>query len=388
MRGLDVAPISTIHAFCQRVLTEHAFASGRLLAQSQVESRTAFAARVRRRHPQPPPRRELAPLLAAWLASGTDVDWLETLLYQGAPAALRLGDDYDPERVARAAARVRASCRRQRCAQAVVPRDQQQGTQQRDRRAPRAAAGRRCDPLRRRTPSPRGCSPTLDALVQATKDVFQYLLDPIGWPACATSPASRRCWRALEELADGGGSAGDRDRAALRPAGRGARCARASAPPATTTSTTCWRWSTRRCAARAAPSWRRRCARATGWRSSTSSRTPIRCSGRSSARSSSTAPRPRPLYRRRRSQAGDLRLPRRRRQHLRRTPAPRSIALGGVQLALERNFRSTPAVIDTYNAIFDQRAPTPFFSTERSATHHPVTYGGKDERDRSTACRR
>ena len=44
MRGLDVAPISTIHAFCQRVLTEHAFASGRLLAQSQVESRTAFTA--------------------------------------------------------------------------------------------------------------------------------------------------------------------------------------------------------------------------------------------------------------------------------------------------------------------------------------------------------
>ncbi|HMF39668.1 MAG TPA: UvrD-helicase domain-containing protein, partial [Polyangia bacterium] len=43
-RGLDVAPISTIHAFCQRVLTEHAFASGRLLAQNAVESRTAFTA--------------------------------------------------------------------------------------------------------------------------------------------------------------------------------------------------------------------------------------------------------------------------------------------------------------------------------------------------------
>ena len=44
LRAIDVASISTIHAFCQRVLTEHAFASGRLLAQSQVESRTAFAA--------------------------------------------------------------------------------------------------------------------------------------------------------------------------------------------------------------------------------------------------------------------------------------------------------------------------------------------------------
>ena len=27
-RALDLAPISTIHAFCQRILTEHAFASG------------------------------------------------------------------------------------------------------------------------------------------------------------------------------------------------------------------------------------------------------------------------------------------------------------------------------------------------------------------------
>ena len=44
LRALDVAPISTIHAFCQRVLTEHAFANDRLLAQSQVESRTAFTA--------------------------------------------------------------------------------------------------------------------------------------------------------------------------------------------------------------------------------------------------------------------------------------------------------------------------------------------------------
>jgi exodeoxyribonuclease V beta subunit len=43
-RAIDGAPISTIHAFCQRVLTEQAFASGRLLLQQSVESRAAFAA--------------------------------------------------------------------------------------------------------------------------------------------------------------------------------------------------------------------------------------------------------------------------------------------------------------------------------------------------------
>lgn len=40
----DRAPISTIHAFCQRVLTEHAFDCARLLRQEQVESREAFSA--------------------------------------------------------------------------------------------------------------------------------------------------------------------------------------------------------------------------------------------------------------------------------------------------------------------------------------------------------
>jgi len=38
----DRAPISTIHAFCQRVLTESAFDCARLLRQEQIESREAF----------------------------------------------------------------------------------------------------------------------------------------------------------------------------------------------------------------------------------------------------------------------------------------------------------------------------------------------------------
>ncbi|WP_053238023.1 UvrD-helicase domain-containing protein [Sandaracinus amylolyticus] len=39
----DRAPISTIHAFCQRVLAEQAFASGRLLEQQRLDPREAFA---------------------------------------------------------------------------------------------------------------------------------------------------------------------------------------------------------------------------------------------------------------------------------------------------------------------------------------------------------
>ena len=41
--SLDSATISTIHAFCQRVLVENAFAHKRLLAQSRVDGRTAFS---------------------------------------------------------------------------------------------------------------------------------------------------------------------------------------------------------------------------------------------------------------------------------------------------------------------------------------------------------
>ncbi|MCZ7679360.1 MAG: UvrD-helicase domain-containing protein [Sandaracinaceae bacterium] len=43
----DRAPISTIHAFCQRVLSENAFDCARLLRQEQVESREVFGAAFR-----------------------------------------------------------------------------------------------------------------------------------------------------------------------------------------------------------------------------------------------------------------------------------------------------------------------------------------------------
>ena len=99
------AAISTIHAFCHRVLTEHAFAGGRLLAQTQVESRTAFSlafADVLRRRLATDP--ELSPYLDAWLGS-SNVDGLETLLYKARQQRCEWAVSLNPSRL-RAAARV------------------------------------------------------------------------------------------------------------------------------------------------------------------------------------------------------------------------------------------------------------------------------------------
>ena len=104
-RALDGAPISTIHAFCQRILTERAFASGRLLLQQSVESRTAFAAAfaevLRRRLAVDA---ALAPYLRGYLGAGNSVDALEQLLYQARQLRADWGAVFDPERLARAGA--------------------------------------------------------------------------------------------------------------------------------------------------------------------------------------------------------------------------------------------------------------------------------------------
>ena len=106
-RSIDSAPISTIHAFCQRVLTEQAFAGGRLLVQQSVESRAAFAAAFAEVL-----RQELAvdaaqaPYLEAYLARGgsaSTVDSLEVLLYRAHQLRARWGTPFDPERIAAAA---------------------------------------------------------------------------------------------------------------------------------------------------------------------------------------------------------------------------------------------------------------------------------------------
>jgi exodeoxyribonuclease V beta subunit len=105
IRALDGAPISTIHAFCQRILTERAFASGRLLVQQSVESRAAFAAAfgemLRGRLAVD---EALAPYLQGYLGAGRSVDALEQLLYQARQLRAEWDVVFDPERLSRAGA--------------------------------------------------------------------------------------------------------------------------------------------------------------------------------------------------------------------------------------------------------------------------------------------
>ena len=371
-RGLDVAPISTIHAFCQRVLTEHAFSGGRLLAQTHVESRTAFAlafadvirAPLAEDH-------ELGPLLAVWLAGGQTIDWLETMLYKARQLRCDWGMTYDPERLARAA-RAFAELPLAAMVQAVYRVVSHKGHASHIIKRLELlleAVGR----LRRRTPIPRACSPssTTPSTTRTSSSSSSS-----GWKRGGTNPASASCWRRWRSWPT--------PRCRWRPRWRSASvrwsriaCARASAAPVTTTTRTCWRSWRRRCAARRAATWRRRCARASGWRSSTSSRTPIRCSGRSFAAIFLDGPAPRPLY-----VVGD---PKQSIYGFRGADvntyadACRAIGTpGGAQLALDRNFRSTGAVIEAFNALLDQGAPLPFFSAGAGYAQ-PVRPGGTTE---------
>jgi len=85
--SFDAAAIGTIHGFFGRVLTEHAFASGRLFAGELVDGRAlfgqAFKSALRRSLAIQPGIR--AELLATWMrqeSSGSALDDLEALLYR------------------------------------------------------------------------------------------------------------------------------------------------------------------------------------------------------------------------------------------------------------------------------------------------------------------
>jgi exodeoxyribonuclease V beta subunit len=94
----DRAPISTIHAFCQRVLTESAFDCARLLRQEQVESREVFGQAFREElRVQLAQGSALRPVLERAL-SAWSVDRLEASLFRwyverGAPEPR-----FDPEK--------------------------------------------------------------------------------------------------------------------------------------------------------------------------------------------------------------------------------------------------------------------------------------------------
>jgi exodeoxyribonuclease V beta subunit len=83
LSDIDQATIATIHGFCYRVLGEHAFASGQLLVQAQVDGRAAFGRAFREALREDLARiKSRRDLLAELLGAGKDVAWLENLLYE------------------------------------------------------------------------------------------------------------------------------------------------------------------------------------------------------------------------------------------------------------------------------------------------------------------
>jgi len=372
LRGLDVAPISTIHAFCQRVLTEHAFASGRLLAQSRVESRTAFAAAfddvIRSRLDG-----ELASLLVTWLAAGNDAAEMEKLLFQARRLRCEWADVYDPERVARAA-QAFAAMPLQDARAAVVRAISNKASQKSilaridDIHAAATACVAHADPTR--------LLADLDAMVKARKDTFAYLFRPDRLAGVSDKPGIGPLLAAVEELVAAavplamavaqrfGPPVEERLRARKRAAGlydfddmlllvdealggpRGAELA-------------------------AALRRRYRLAVIDEFQDTD----PVQW--RIFRAIFLDASDPRPLY-----LVGD---PKQAIYGFRGADvntyedARNAVGpLGGIH-PLGRNFRSTPAVIDTYNAIFDQQAPEPFFPNGGGiGYHHPVSYGGTE----------
>jgi exodeoxyribonuclease V beta subunit len=78
---LDSAPISTIHGFCQRILTEDPFSTQRLLLQTQTDGRRLFSEvfRDRLRHLFATAR-EYSDYLDAYLSRGQSIEALEQFL--------------------------------------------------------------------------------------------------------------------------------------------------------------------------------------------------------------------------------------------------------------------------------------------------------------------
>lgn len=103
--ALEGAPISTIHAFCQRVLTEEGFAMRRLLGQTRVDGRALFSDALREVL-----RRRLSveeayrPYLDVYLDCGRNLDRLEHLLFSAhrlLGSGARWARPFDPEELER-----------------------------------------------------------------------------------------------------------------------------------------------------------------------------------------------------------------------------------------------------------------------------------------------
>lgn len=82
LHALDTATIATIHSFCQRVLTEHAFANGRLFSQTQSDGAETFSEAFLDALRGQFAREEVdRAFLQSWLDDGGSVENLEKLLY-------------------------------------------------------------------------------------------------------------------------------------------------------------------------------------------------------------------------------------------------------------------------------------------------------------------
>ncbi len=92
--GFDRGNILTIHAFCQRILTENAFVQGRLFDEEATEERDAFHAAFTEtlRHDLRAGS-DQATLLDAWRRAGNTIEGLERALFD---VAAKLGCIYPP----------------------------------------------------------------------------------------------------------------------------------------------------------------------------------------------------------------------------------------------------------------------------------------------------
>ncbi len=95
-RSFDQATISTIHSFCQGILTDEPLATRRLLGQTQVDGRQIFGEVFRDvlRRTLTTDRAHLA-YLDAYLGTGRGVESLEDLLYRAATTRGAWATEYD-----------------------------------------------------------------------------------------------------------------------------------------------------------------------------------------------------------------------------------------------------------------------------------------------------
>jgi exodeoxyribonuclease V beta subunit len=96
IHGFDAATITTIHGFCQGVLHDNAFASGRLFEEEQVDGRQAFHREFRRVLPGLAGDPDRGPWIEAWLRGGRSIGRLEELLWNALQTRGEIRPRFDP----------------------------------------------------------------------------------------------------------------------------------------------------------------------------------------------------------------------------------------------------------------------------------------------------